>query len=132
MISRIDFIHKDNIAVGTVAKSYTSIYDFEYPTQKFNEDYNWFATSPSEVSFSLIFDSWIEDNIFDELHPTLKNPDGTPLSNDSGKKFNRHVVRIYDDNVLFFEGIITVEDLDWDVNTNMIKIIVRDYLVLFT
>jgi len=132
MISRIDFIHKDNITAGTVAASYTNVYDFEYPEQKFNEDFQWFATSPRDVSFSLIFDSWIEDNIFDETHPTLKNIDGTPLSNDSGNKFNRHVVRVYEDDVLFFEGIITVEDLDYSVNDQMIKIIVRDYLVLFT
>ncbi len=119
MISKIEFIDKDDIAIGTVAKSYTSVYDFEYPTQKFNEDYNWFATSPSSVSFSLILDSWIEENIFDE-------------SNDSGRKFNRHIVRIYDDEVLFFEGIITVEDLDWNVETGMIKMVVNDYLILLT
>jgi len=132
MISKIDFIHKDNITAGTVAASYTNVYDFEYPEQKFNEDFQWFATSPSEIRFSLIFDAWIEDNVFDETHPTLKNIDGTPLSNDSGNKFNRHVVRVYEDDVLFFEGIVTVEDLDYSVNDQMIKIIVRDYLVLFT
>jgi len=119
MISKIDFIHKDNITAGTVAASYTNVYDFEYPTQKFNEDFDWFSTSPSSSKFKLILDDWLLDNIYRAAENELTN-------------YSDYIVRVYDNGVLILTGIMRHDDISVNVDDLTFNSVVNDFLILLT
>lgn len=119
MISRIDFIHKSNIALGTVAASYTSVYDFEYPKITISDEVSYFAQAPSSTSFKLIYNSWIYDNVYSER-------------NNENPEFSQYVIKLYDDNVLMFFGVIDLSQLVYNKDEEVFSFICMDFLVLIT
>jgi len=55
MISKIEFIRYSDYptADANLIKTYTQIFDFEYPEKAFNDSVSWFSCSPSSLKFSL-------------------------------------------------------------------------------
>jgi len=117
MITKIDFIHKDDFVAGTVAASYTNVYNFEYPEQSTANDLGYFVQEPSSVKFKLLYDTWIYTNVYDE-------------KNDNGADYSNYIIKVYDNEILIFLGIIELSSMSLDFNEMIFKFNVIDLLVL--
>jgi len=123
MISKIEFIRYSDYptADANLIKTYTQIFDFEYPEKAFNDSVSWFSCSPSSLKFSLNYDTWLRDYIYSNVYDAEKN------------YLNQFVVLAYEDaeTVPFFTGCILVSNITVNDDENIISIQGDNFLMLF-
>jgi hypothetical protein len=96
---------------------YTKIFDFEYFSKTNIHDSGFFAQAPCSCSFILNSDSFLINSIIDPI-------------GDKNSKYSRYVVRIFEDSVNIFDGLIVLDQLEYDAEKETVKITAFDFLVL--
>lgn len=126
MYSKIEFIlysaytpaTKTNAEItGLASAIYTDLYDCDMSALKTLGNTDYFGNEPRSFDFELDYDSWLESNIIAE-------------TNDIAKSFSKYIVRIYDNDVYVFSGVLELSYFKIDYSKNKVKLKAYDWLVL--
>jgi len=169
MLSRIDFIEKwmyaseiDGYVGDGQRKIYRDIYDIKLSPLKLSDANGYFIQTPTSLSFSLVYDSWIADNILSAdtdstgryqtkdytarpwttdnywVGPTyyyLREPEPAALTHYDYApiEFKNHYIIAYD---MFgnkiFHGVIEFVELSNDLERKIVSFTCKDMMVLIS
>ena len=115
-IDVLDYMRLTDWVFPSTRYIYTKIYDAEYPERAVVNDSGFFAIAPATLIFTLNNDTFLQ---------TLLNP-----SNDRTGMYSRYIVRAIENDVVFFEGLVVLNQIDEDIEEQKIKFECKDFLSL--